>query len=91
MKKAILSVLFIGVCIQLGAQPREISVKEFLKLSPSDTSRYVVKGVVSKVRNTSRGTFYLQDNTGTLYVYGLQDAADAVAVSGRWTSCKETP
>ncbi len=77
MKRFLFLLLPVLTCPLLNAQPREVSVKEFLKLSPSDTARYIVKGVVSKVRNTSRGTFYLQDNTGTLYVYGLQDAEDA--------------
>ena len=81
------------------AQPRSITVKEFLKLSQNDTTSYVVKGVVSKVRSTTSGSFYLQDNTGTLLVYGLQDPAnpgrnfgqmdivqgDTLSVAGRFT------
>ena len=55
-----------------GLQAQELTVKEFLRLSPSDTSAYIVKGVVSRVRSASSGSFYLQDETGTLLVYGLQ-------------------
>lgn len=55
------------------AQPRQLSVKEFLKLELSDTTSYLVQGVVAKVRSSSSGSFYLEDRTGTLLVYGLQD------------------
>jgi TonB family protein len=74
-------------------------VKEFLKLQASDTTSYLVQGVVSKVRSTTSGSFYLQDPTGTLLVYGLKDPAqpginfgqmdivkgDTLAVLGRFT------
>ena len=58
------------------AQPRSLTVKEFLRLSPADTASYQVKGVVAKVRSATSGSFYLEDRTGTLLVYGLQDPRD---------------
>ena len=81
------------------AQPRQISVKEFLKLSQSDTTSYLVKGIVSKIRSSTSGSFYLQDETGTLLVYGIQDPkapgrsfkqldivqGDSLTVLGRFT------
>lgn len=81
------------------AQPRQLSVKEFLKLSRQDTTSYLVKGVVSRVRSSTSGSFYLQDNTGTLLVYGIKDPqhpqysfkqidivkGDTVTVLGRFT------
>ncbi|MBO5595762.1 MAG: energy transducer TonB [Bacteroidales bacterium] len=81
------------------AQPRQLSVKEFLKLQASDTTSYLVQGVVAKVRSTSSGSFYLKDHSGTLLVYGLQDPArpglnfsqmdivkgDTLTVLGRFT------
>jgi TonB family protein len=74
-------------------------VKEFLKLQASDTTSYLVQGVVAKVRSTTSGSFYLQDPTGTLLVYGLKDSArpgvnfgqldivkgDTLTVLGRFT------
>ena len=69
MKKLLLILLLAGP-VALG-QPRQLTVKEFLKLSSSDTTSYVVKGVVTKVRSTVSGSFFLEDNTGTLLVYGL--------------------
>ena len=50
MKKLLLILLLAGP-VALG-QPRQLTVKEFLKLSSSDTTSYVVKGVVTKVRST---------------------------------------
>ena len=79
------------------AQPKQLSIKEFLKLSSSDTTSYAVKGVVSKIRSTSSGSFYLQDDSGTLLVYGIQDGkgssfkqmdisnGDTLTVMGRFT------
>ena len=70
MKKILLLLLLVGP-IAL-AQPKQLTVKEFLKLSKTDTTSYVVKGVVAKVRSTVSGSFLLEDNTGTLLVYGLR-------------------
>lgn len=86
------------------AQPKHLTVKEFLKLSTKDTTSYVVRGVVTKTGSSSRGSFYLKDRTGTLYVYGIVDPADptrgframdivqgdTVSVLGRFTIYNET-
>ena len=55
---------------------KQLTVKEFLRLSSSDTESYAVTGVVDKIRSTSSGSFYLKDKTGTLLVYGIQDPSD---------------
>lgn len=96
------------LCLLLGpiaiGQPKHLTVKEFLKLSTKDTTSYVVSGVVTKTGSSSRGSFYLKDRTGTLYVYGIKDPADAsrsfrqmdivpgdtVSVLGRFTIYNET-
>ena len=97
MKKLLLLLALVpSLCL---AQTRQLSVKEFLKLQVSDTTSYLVQGVVAKVRSTTSGSFYLQDPTGTLLVYGLQDPAqpgksfsqldivkgDTLTVMGRFT------
>ena len=97
MKKLLLLLALVpAVCL---AQPRQLSVKEFLKLQASDTTSYLVQGVVAKVRSTTSGSFYLEDRTGTLLVYGLKDPAqpgvnfgqldivkgDTLTVMGRFT------
>ena len=97
--KRLLSFLLLLGCVGAAAQPRELSVREFLKLSAGDTTCYVVRGVVEKVRSAISGSFYLKDDTGTLLVYGLQDPenpgrnfsqmdivkGDTLAVRGRFT------
>lgn len=99
MKKLLLLLALALVPAVCLAQPRKLSVKEFLKLQASDTTSYLVQGVVAKVRSTTSGSFYLQDPTGTLLVYGLKDPAqpgvnfgqldivkgDTLTVLGRFT------
>ena len=99
MKK--LALLFMALAAASAsalAQPR-LTVREFLKLSPSDTTSYLVSGVVERVRSSTSGSFYLKDATGTLLVYGLSDPArpkvnfgqldivkgDTLTVLGRFT------
>ena len=60
-----------------SASAREtIPIKKFLRLSKSDTTSYAVKGVVTKLGSSSRGSFHLRDGSGTLYVYGILDPSD---------------
>lgn len=73
MKKVLAIMLAAALCLSLSAQPKRLTVKEFLKLSPKDTASYIVSGVVSKIRSSSSGSFYLTDRTGTMLVYGLMD------------------
>lgn len=96
MKKLLLLLAFVPA---LCFGQESLTVKEFLKLSPSDTTSYLVSGTVSKVRSATSGSFYLQDATGTLLVYGLKDPArpgasfqqmdivkgDTLTVLGRFT------
>lgn len=97
MKRMLLFLLL--ACPVALAQPKHLTIKEFLKLSEADTSSYVVKGVVTKIRSTVSGSFYMQDNTGTLLVYGIRNPAvkdgnfkqmdivqgDTLTVLGRFT------
>lgn len=98
MKRFLLLLLALCVAVNGLAQQR-LTVREFLRLSPSDTTSYVVTGVVEKVRSSTSGSFYLKDATGTMLVYGLQDPAspgrsfkqmdivkgDTLTVLGRFT------
>ena len=42
-----------------------------------DSKTYRVKGVVTKIANTTYGNWYLNDGTGEIYVYGTLDAKGA--------------
>lgn len=99
MKRIILFITLLLFCGVAVAQPRELTVQEFLKLSRTDTASYIVRGVVEKVRSSTSGSFYLKDPTGTMLVYGIADPAnpalrfsaldivkgDTLSVLGRFT------
>ena len=78
MKKAIVAVLAFLAGVSLSAQTPygvPISVRDFIKMSDSDTTTCLVKGVVSSVRSASGGNFYIKDDTGELFIYGIVDPA----------------
>ena len=72
MKK--LFVLALSLLLGVATQAQErISVKSFLKKSDTDTTTYILKGVVDYIRNPSTGNLYIKDGTGRVLLYGLQD------------------
>ncbi len=103
MKKVFATIAFVVIGLTGFAQER-LSVRDFLKLSPSDTTSYIVSGVVEKVRSSSRASVYVNDGTGTLLVYGFRDLhnptmslkemdivkGDTVTILGRFTIYNET-
>ncbi len=76
MKKVLAIILAAVIGLSLSAQPKRLTVKEFLKVSSGDTTSYLVSGVVSKIRSSSSGSFYLTDRTGTMLVYGIMDPSE---------------
>lgn len=52
---------------------QKVTVAEFLAAAEGDTV-YELTGVIKNVANTLYGNFDLQDETGTVYVYGIYDA-----------------
>jgi len=70
------SLLAIMLCPSANAQGVRKTAQEFNRMSRSDTSLVILHGVVTKIRNTQRGTFYLKDDTGEAYVYGLVDGRE---------------
>lgn len=87
-------------------QPAEVvkaTVAEFLNAAEG-TTVYELTGVIKNVANTNYGNFDLQDETGTVYVYGLYDESgnkvftslglkegDTLTMRGVRTSYKESP
>ena len=68
-----------------------------------DSKTYRVTGTVTRIANTQYGNWYLQDETGEIYIYGTVDASgkynwasfgidvgDVVTVEGPKTTYKET-
>ena len=101
MKRVVLAILALATGLSAAAQGVRKTADEFNKMSGSDTSLVVLHGVVTRPRaNDTRGVFYLKDETGEAYVYGLVDGrpgskqsfaqmgiapGDTLTISGRRT------
>ncbi|MBR4827187.1 MAG: energy transducer TonB [Bacteroidales bacterium] len=107
MKKVILPLIALMAALPLSAQTADgvpTTIRDFLKMSSADTTLCLVKGVVTNVRSISGGNFYIKDDTGELFIYGIVDPAhpgwgfrqmdikqsDTVTLSGRRAVYKET-
>ena len=78
MKKAFTALLAFIVAAPLLAQtPYGVptTIKDFLKMSSTDTTTCLVTGVVTSIRSSSGGNFYIKDNSGELFIYGIIDPA----------------
>jgi len=73
MKKLALALALLSAVVPASAQGVRKTADEFNKMSHSDTSLVVLHGVVSRLKGDQRGVFYLRDETGEAYVYGLVD------------------
>ena len=101
MKRVVLAILALAAGLSAAAQGIRKTADEFNKMSGSDTSLVVLHGVVTRPRaDDTRGVFYLKDETGEAYVYGLVDGrpgskqsfaqmgiapGDTLTISGRRT------
>jgi TonB family protein len=101
MKRLFIVFIALAAVLPAAAQGVRKTADEFNKMSRSDTSLVVLHGVVSRTRaNDQRGVFYLKDETGEAYIYGLMDGrpgskqsyvqmgivpGDTLTVSGRRT------
>ena len=101
MKRVVLAMLVLATGLPAAAQGVRKTADEFNKMSRSDTSLVILHGVVTRPRaNDTRGVFYLKDETGEAYVYGLVDGrpgsnqsfiqmgvapGDTLTISGRRT------
>ena len=101
MKRIIIVISVFAACLPAAAQGVRKTADEFNKMSRNDTSLVVLHGVVARTRiNDQRGVFYLKDETGEAYIYGLMDGrpgskqsyvqmgivpGDTLTVSGRRT------
>ena len=82
MKRLFVILLALSATLPLAAQGVRKTADEFNKMSRSDTSLVVLHGVVTRTRaNDQRGVFYLKDETGEAYIYGLQDGRPGSNVS----------
>lgn len=54
-----------------AVEPTYTTVAEFLAASVDANVEYTLKGTITAVANTTYGNFDLTDETGTVYIYGL--------------------
>ena len=52
---------------------KEITVADFLSKSVDANVWYQLTGTIKEIKNTTYGNFYLEDETGYVYVYGLTE------------------
>ena len=81
MKRLLIVLLTFVTVLPAGAQGVRKTADEFNKMSRSDTSLVELHGVVSRLKGDQRGVFYLKDETGEAYVYGLVDGRPGLNVS----------
>lgn len=56
---------------QPGLHPDYTSIEEFLDAPVSDEVWYEMRGTIFLIENTTYGNFWIKDDTGILYFYGL--------------------
>lgn len=52
---------------------REVSIAQFLNAEDSEDVWYQLTGTVKDIKNTQYGNFYLEDTSGSVYVYGIAE------------------
>ena len=53
-------------------EPIPISISEFISLN--DGKRYILTGVVTEIASTEYGNLYIEDNSGSIYVFSLKNS-----------------
>ena len=100
MKRIVFVILALAAGLTTQAQAVRKTADEFNRMSRNDTTLVELHGVVSRMKGDQRGVFYVKDETGEAYIYGLVDGrpgsnvsfpqmdiavGDTLTVSGRHT------
>ena len=76
MRRYCLLLLLLSVLLPLGAAAQDsgksMTVKEFRKMSPKDTTTCILRGVVTRVRDANRGNLFIDDGTAEVYIYVIR-------------------
>ena len=102
MKRFLL--LLCTVCTLSVYAAEQISIADFLTIK-NTTTDYRLQGEVQMIANTTYGNFYLRDNTGSIYIYGLLDEdgypknfaslniveGDVLTLEGKYTEKNNAP
>lgn len=70
---AVVSVSQTGDPDKTPVKPAKITIADFNAAPEDATVFYEITGTISGIKNTYYGNFYLADETGSVYVYGLGD------------------
>ena len=81
MKRLIFVMLALAAGFPAASQGVRKTMDEFNKMSRNDTTLVELHGVVSRLKGDQRGVFYLKDETGEAYIYGLVDGRPGSNVS----------
>ena len=81
MKRFFIVLFALAAGFAAQAQAVRKTADEFNKMSRNDTTLVELHGVVSRMKGDQRGVFYLKDETGEAYVYGLVDGRPGLNVS----------
>ena len=60
--------------LQEAGEKKETPVTPIADAIKAGAGNFRLQGVVTKVVNTDYGNFYIQDETGSIYIYGVKDA-----------------
>lgn len=81
----------VPITITCGGKTQFVNVLQGLNAAESstcaqviagpDSKKYRVSGVVTAIANTTYGNFYLDDGTGSIYIYGTKNASGSYAWS----------
>ena len=59
---------------QEAGEKKEAPISTIAEAVEAGAGNFRLKGTVTKVANTDYGNFYMQDETGEIYIYGVKDA-----------------
>ena len=54
-----------------GSEVKEVTIAEFIAAEESETQQYQLTGTVTSITSSTYGNLYLEDETGSVYVYGV--------------------
>lgn len=74
--------------VKQAAESAEIPVSPISDVAANPDGSYRIRGTVTSIASTSYGNFYMSDDTGSIYVYGLKNASGAYPkdAEGGWES-----
>ena len=98
MKRIVLTTILAIVAFVAPKAAEQITIAQFL--ANQDTITYRLTGVITSIANTTYGNMYIEDETASLYIYGISEwslykdeigEGDTLTVEGKYTTYKGSP